>query len=72
VKCAYRFKLHLEGNSSTFQVRTNETGGKTDSSRIEDEEQEGLLSWEEMYGIGKGVWEIDAQEYVNQLREERD
>jgi hypothetical protein len=40
--------------------------------RIEDEEQEGLLSWEEMYGIGKGVWEIDAQEYVNQLREERD
>lgn len=40
--------------------------------RVEDEEQEGLLSWEEMYGIGKGVWEIDAQEYVNQLREERD
>jgi hypothetical protein len=38
--------------------------------RVEDEEQEGLLSWEEMYGIGKGVWEIDAQEYVNQLREE--
>ena len=37
--------------------------------RIEDEEQEGLLSWEEIYGIGKGVWEIDAQEYVNQLRE---
>ena len=40
--------------------------------RVEDEEQEGLLSWEEMYGIGKGVWEIDAQGYVNQLREERD
>jgi hypothetical protein len=40
--------------------------------RVENEEQEGLLSWEEMYGIGKGVWEIDAQEYVNQLREDRD
>lgn len=39
--------------------------------RIEDEAQEELPSWEEMYGIGKGVWEIDAQEYVNHLREER-
>lgn len=39
--------------------------------RIEDEGHEGLPSWEEIYGIGKGVWEIDAQEYVNQLREER-
>jgi hypothetical protein len=39
--------------------------------RIEDEGHEGLPSWEELYGIGKGVWEIDAQEYVNHLREER-
>jgi hypothetical protein len=39
--------------------------------RMEDEEQEELLSWEEMYGIGKGVWKIDAQEYVNHLREDR-
>ena len=39
--------------------------------RIEDEAQEDLPSWEEMYGIGKGVWEIDAQEYVNHLREDR-
>jgi hypothetical protein len=39
--------------------------------RIEDEAQEELSSWEEIYGIGKGVWEIDAQEYVNHLREER-
>jgi hypothetical protein len=27
----------------------------------------------ELYGIGQGVWEgIDAQEYVNQLRDEPD
>jgi hypothetical protein len=38
---------------------------------MENEEQEELLSWEEMYGIGKGVWKIDAQEYVNHLREDR-
>ena len=25
---------------------------------------------DEYMGIGKGVWEIDAQEYVNELREE--
>jgi len=25
---------------------------------------------EEYMGIGEGVWEMDAQEYVNELREE--
>lgn len=25
----------------------------------------------EMYGMGKGIWNTDAQEYVAQLREER-
>jgi len=39
--------------------------------RIEDEKCEELPSWEEVYGIGKGVWKIDAQDYVNHLREER-
>ena len=39
--------------------------------RIEYEEHEELPSWEEIYGIGKGVWKMDAQEYVNHLREER-
>jgi hypothetical protein len=38
--------------------------------RIEDEEHEELPSWEEIYGIGKGVWKMDAQEYVNHLRGE--
>ena len=28
-------------------------------------------SWRELYGIGKGLWEVDAQEYVNALREDR-
>ena len=36
----------------------------------EDEERHSLA---ELYGIGQGVWEgIDAQDYVNRLREESD
>jgi hypothetical protein len=28
--------------------------------------------WEDIYGIGKGIWGgIDAQDYVNQTREDR-
>ena len=28
--------------------------------------------WQELYGLGKGLWDNeDAQEYVNRLREER-
>ncbi|MEQ8220947.1 MAG: hypothetical protein ABRQ37_01495 [Candidatus Eremiobacterota bacterium] len=28
--------------------------------------------WDDIYGIGKGIWEgIDAQDYVNQMREDR-
>lgn len=30
------------------------------------------LDWKELYGLGKGLWNgLDAQEYVNHLREER-
>jgi hypothetical protein len=30
------------------------------------------LSWNRLYGLGKGLWEVeDGQEYVNRLREER-
>jgi len=29
------------------------------------------LSWSDLHGIGEGIWEEDAQEYVNKLREER-
>ena len=30
------------------------------------------LDWQELYGLGKGLWvNEDAQEYVNRLREER-
>ena len=39
--------------------------------RIEEDTKEEPLNWEQMYGIGKGIWEVDAQEYVDQLREER-
>jgi hypothetical protein len=29
------------------------------------------FNWDEFYGIAKGLWNEDAQEYVNRLREER-
>lgn len=32
----------------------------------------GVASWEELYGLGKGVWQgQDAQEHVTTLREDR-
>ena len=33
--------------------------------------QDQRVSWKELYGLGQGLWEVDAQEYVNALREER-
>jgi len=29
------------------------------------------INWNELYGLGKGIWDQDAQEYVNSLREDR-
>jgi len=30
------------------------------------------LSWQKLYGLGKGIWRgEDAQDYVNRLREDR-
>ena len=29
------------------------------------------LNWNDLYGTGKGIWEDDAQDYVNRAREER-
>jgi hypothetical protein len=29
------------------------------------------LDWSGLYGLGKGLWKEDAQEYVNRLREDR-
>ncbi len=39
--------------------------------KIENEAPEESMAWEEMYGIGSGIWQDDAQQYVNRLREER-
>ena len=41
------------------------------SLKREDEMRRNISSWEDLYGIGKGVWGTDAQEYVNQVREDR-
>ncbi len=37
----------------------------------ESEFKEISMPCEELYGMGKGIWNCDAQQYVNQLREER-
>lgn len=29
------------------------------------------LEWTELYGLGKGLWKEDAQEYVSRFREDR-
>jgi len=34
-------------------------------------EKENKLDWAALYGLGKGLWEEDAQEYVDHLREDR-
>lgn len=35
---------------------------------IRDEYPSKELNWEGLYGLGTGLWPIDAQEYVNQIR----
>jgi len=40
--------------------------------KLKERRDEGLrVGWRELYGLGQGLWEVDAQEYVNALREER-
>jgi len=40
--------------------------------RSKELSKEECLDWKKLYGLGKGVWDDeDAQEYVNQIREER-
>ncbi len=29
------------------------------------------IGWQELYGLGRGLWREDAQEYVDTMREER-
>lgn len=40
--------------------------------RISSSVTEKKMDWNELYGLGEGVWQgQDAQTYVNKLREER-
>ncbi len=34
-------------------------------------ENKHYLDWNELYGTGKGIWNEDAQDYINELREDR-
>lgn len=40
------------------------------NSKLKKKEQL-LKSIDEVRGIGKGLWDIDAQEYINQMRNDR-
>ena len=33
--------------------------------------EQSTLHWENLYGYGKGIWDEDAQDYVNRIREDR-
>jgi len=39
--------------------------------RIEEKPARIPVKWDQIYGIAKGVWDTDAQEYINRLREDR-
>jgi len=40
--------------------------------RLMKQNKEENNTWEDIYGTGKGLWGgIDAQDYVNQIREDR-
>ena len=40
--------------------------------KIEKQAVQQKLEWEELYGLGKGLWDNeDAQDYVTKLREDR-
>ncbi len=36
-----------------------------------DKDKKENLKWNEVYGIGKNMWSLDAQEYVDKLRNDR-
>lgn len=44
------------------QLRIEGTEEKTSAEKI---------NWEQMYGSSKGIWDMDAQEYVDNIREDR-
>ena len=39
--------------------------------KLREKERTQQLDWQELYGLGKGLWKEDAQDYVNRLREDR-
>ncbi len=41
-----------------------------DLKREEGNEKDEELDWRSLRGLGKGLWDEDAQKYINKLREE--
>ena len=58
-------KLSLHEHIKLMEALTHQLREKSLSAQQQ-------LEWEELYGLGKGLWDNeDAQDYVNRLREDR-
>jgi hypothetical protein len=58
-------KLSLHEHIKLMEALTHQLREKSLSAQQK-------LEWEELYGLGKGLWDNeDAQDYVNRLREDR-
>lgn len=58
-------KLSLQDHIKLMEALSRQLREKSISTRPK-------LDWPELYGIGKGLWDnLDAQDYINGLREDR-
>jgi hypothetical protein len=60
------FNLPMEEQVELMETMMNRL--KEQNLRSNDDE----FNWDEFYGMAKGLWNEDAQEYVNRLREDRE
>lgn len=64
-----KIEKEIESLSPQEQLRLVETLAHNLRKRAHVPRKE--VDWEKLYGLGKGLWKEDAQEYVNRLRKER-
>jgi hypothetical protein len=64
-----RIKKELEGLSPQDQLELIE--GLVSKLRKNHLLTKEIADWDDLYGLGRGLWGEDAQEYVHSLREDR-
>jgi hypothetical protein len=65
-------KIYKETENLTFEERLELVERLIRELRTKIVIKKEYLNWSDLYGLGKGLWQDkDAQEYVNQLREDR-